>query len=82
MVARVVRLTEGRAARLTPAVEHRETNAPLTAMDNTQEVLIYRPGSTRMVNVPRGQVAWGAQLVGLRQSAAARPATQPMVETF
>jgi hypothetical protein len=82
MVAGVVRSTGSRAARFTPVVEHRETNAPLTAMDNTQEVLIYRPGSTRVVNVPRGQVVWGAQLAGLRQSAATRPATQPMVETF
>jgi hypothetical protein len=82
MVVRVVRSKESRAVRITPVVEHRETNAPLTAMDNTQEVLIYRPGSARMVNVPRGQVALGAQLVGLRQSAATRPATQPIVETF
>ena len=78
----VAKSTGSRAVRFTPVAEHRETNAPLTAMDNTQEVLIYRPGAAQMVNVPRGQVAWGAQLVGLRQSAATRPATQPMVETF
>ena len=81
-VAVVAKSTGSRAVRFTPVAEHRETNAPLTAMDNTQEVLIYRPGAAQMVNVPRGQVAWGAQLVGLRQSAATRPATQPMVETF
>jgi hypothetical protein len=82
MVARVGRSAVIRPVRFTPAVEHRENRAPSMAMDNTQEVLIYRPGSTQMVNVPRGQVVWGAQLVGLRQSAATRPATQPQVETF
>ena len=82
LVAGVGRSTGTRPVRITPVVNHRENRAPSMAMDNTQAVLIYRPGSTRVVNVPRGQVVWGAQLAGLRQSAAMRPATQPMVETF
>jgi hypothetical protein len=82
ILTRVGRSPGIRPVHFTPVVEHRENRAPSIAMDDTQEVLIYRPGAARMVNVPRGQVVWGAQLVGLRQSAATRPATQPMVETF
>jgi hypothetical protein len=45
----------------------------------TQEILIYRPGASRAVRVPRqGQVAWGAQLV----TAAAPRAVSPVIETF
>lgn len=55
-----------------------------------QEILIYQPGRSgqpglsRSVIVPRhGQVMWGAQLVGVQQAAATRPApSHSAVETF
>jgi hypothetical protein len=55
-----------------------------------QEILIYQPGRSgqpglsRSVIVPRhGQVTWGAQMVGVQQAAATRPApSHSAVETF
>lgn len=67
----------GRSVRPTP-VSTRERAAPDTTLAGAQEVLIYQRGSTRSVVVPRrGQVIWGAQLVGMQRATATAT-----VETF
>lgn len=79
-ISKPVRISSGSGRMMRPApVSPRE---PLAANDEmlagAQEVLIYRPGATRSVVVPRrGQVIWGAQLVGMQRASA--PAA---VETF
>lgn len=44
----------------------------------TQEILIYRPGASRSLIIPRRGQAWGAQLVSVQQTAP----PQTIIETF
>lgn len=79
-ISKPVRISSGSARMLRPApVSTRESLAADDEMlAGAQEVLIYRPGATRSIVVPRrGQVIWGAQLVGLQ-----RASVPAAVETF
>lgn len=69
----------GRSLRPTPvSTRVPAMAAPDTTLAGAQEVLIYQRGSTRSVVVPRrGQVIWGAQIVGMQRAAATAT-----VETF